>query len=149
MKTKPPRFFVSAAVLTLVLSFGVNLRAQPAASANSWPAARSSAHTNSPAATGSSTATGMLSQAYAALSGADHDYQGHRIRAMRQIAAAARELGINLQGDGQAQEQQAASDQQLRTAQSLLQQAVTGLPERAKRHVERAIEQLSVALSIK
>jgi hypothetical protein len=68
---------------------------------------------------------------------------------MRQIAAAARELGINLQGDGQAQEQQAASDQQLRTAQSLLQQAVTGLPERAKRHVERAIEQLSVALSIK
>jgi hypothetical protein len=68
---------------------------------------------------------------------------------MRQIEAAAKELGTTLPGDGQGQEQQGASDQQLHTAQNLLQQALTGLPERAKRHVERAIEQLSVALSIK
>jgi hypothetical protein len=143
MITKLPRFFISAAVLTLFLSFGANLRAQPAASGNSGPTVKSSASGNS------SAATGLLSQAYAALSGADHDYQGHRIRAMRQIEAAAKELGVNLQGDSSGQEQQGASDQQLHTAQSLLQQALTGLPEKAKRHVERAIEQLSVALSIK
>ncbi len=143
MNAKLPRFFISTAVLTLSLSFGANLRAQPAASTTAGSGVRSSANANS------SAATGLLSQAYAALSGADHDYQGHRIRAMRQIEAAASELGVTLQGNGRGHEQQSTSDQQLRTAQSLLQQAVTGLPMKAKRHVDRAIEQLSVALSIK
>ena len=149
MNTKLPRFIISAAVLTLVVSFGVNLRAQPAASADSWTTTRSSTHTNSPASTGSSAATGQLSQAYAALSGANHDYQGHRVRAMRHIEAAAKELGVNLQGDGQGQEQQAVSDQQLRTAQSLLQQAAPALQGNARMHVDKAIDQLSIALSIK
>ena len=149
MNTKPSRFFLSTAVLALFLSVGMTLRAQPATTTGSGTAVKSTSPTKSSTTGNTSAATGLLSQAYAALSGADHDYQGHRIRAMRQIEAAAKELGTTLQGDGQGQEQQGASDQQLHTAQGLLQQALTGLPERAKRHIERAIEQLSVALSIK
>jgi len=149
MNAKFSRSFISTVVFTAFLSFSVDLRAQPAASAGNGTGVRSSSNSNSSGTGNSSAATGLLSQAYAALSGADHEYQGHRIRAMRQIEAAAKELGVNLQGDGQGQEQQATSDQQLHTAQSLLQQALSEMPERAKRHVERAIEQLSVALSVK
>jgi len=128
-----------AAGMLLLLSVATKSQAQPAAPTRS-------ANTTTPS--NSSSPVGLLSQAYAALSGADHDYQGHRMRAMMQIKAAARELGVTLQGDGQSREVQAASDQQLRTAQSLLQQALPSLRQRARMHIERAIQQLSIALSI-
>jgi hypothetical protein len=131
MHTKLGRFFISAAVLTLFLAFNTNLRAQ------SPPPAY-------PPAT-----PGLLSQAYAALSVADHDYKGHRVRAMKQIEAAAKELGFTLQGNGRGHEAQTTSDQQLRTAQGLLQQALPGLTGGPQEHVQKAIQQLSVALSIK
>jgi hypothetical protein len=131
MNTKLCRFFVSTAALTLLLSFGVNLRAQ--APPPAYPPA-------TPA---------LLSQAYAALSVADHDYKGHRVRAMHQVERAAKELGFSLAGNGHGHEQQVASDDQLHTAQGLLQQAVTGLPPKAQEHVQKAIEEISIALSIK
>jgi hypothetical protein len=68
---------------------------------------------------------------------------------MKQIEHAAKELGFTLAGSGHGHEKQVVSDQQLRTAQGLLQQAVTGLPPRAQEHVQKAIEQISIALSIK
>ena len=123
-------------------------------------------------ATKAASAGELLSQAYAALHAADHDYQGHRIAAMRQIEAAAKEMGItDLKGDGHGGEAQVTSDQQLRKAQGLLQEALTELQkntepvvrEKAKRHegkairhegkevkhVEKAIEDITIALSIK
>lgn len=92
---------------------------------------------------------GLLNQAYVLLSSADHDYKGHRIHAMHTIKAAARELGVKLSGDGSGGENQGTSDSQLRSAQSLLQQAVTGLAGKPKRHVAEAIKQLNIALTIK
>jgi hypothetical protein len=68
---------------------------------------------------------------------------------MKQIEAAAKDLGFTLAGNGHGHEAQVASDEQLRTARGLLQQAVTGLPPRAQQHVQKAIAQISVALSIK
>ena len=134
MNTKLPRFFISMAVLTLTLSFGVTVRAQaPPPPPPAYPPATPT----------------LLSQAYAALSAADRDYKGHRVRAMRLIEHAAKELGFTLSGGGHAREAQVTSDDQLRTAQGLLQQAATGLPPRALEHVQKAIEQLSLALSIK
>jgi hypothetical protein len=91
----------------------------------------------------------LLNQAYALLSTADHDYKGHRVRAMRCIKAAARELGVTLSGGGKGGENQGTSDSQLRSAQSLLQQAVTGLAGKPRRHVAEAITQLNIALTIK
>jgi hypothetical protein len=137
MNVRLSRFIVCTGVFTLFLSIGLNSRGQ------------SPAPTNPTTSTNSAASASLLSQAYAALSVADHDYQGHRVRAMKNIEAAAKELGVTLQGGGKGHEQQVVSDQQLRTAQGLLQQALPGLPQKAKNHVERALEQLSTALSIK
>jgi hypothetical protein len=91
----------------------------------------------------------LLDQAYVLLSSADHDYKGHRMHAMHDIRAAARELGTTLRGEGKGGENQGSSDSQLRSAQSLLQQAVTALTGKPRLHVAEAINQLSIALTIK
>jgi len=97
-----------------------------------------------------STEAGLLRQAYGLLSLADHDYQGHRARAMKQIEVAAKHLGVALRGDGKGHEAQATSDAQLRSAQSLLAQASNGLkPGQGLAHVKLAITQLNVALAIR
>jgi len=136
MNVKVARIVSYATAFMLLLALGTNLRAQSAAPATPPPV------TPSPA-------TGLLSQAYAALSVADHDYQGHRIKAMKQIEAAAKELGVSLSGDGHGKEQQGTSDAQLKNAQALLQQAIPTLTGKAQMHVNKAIEQISTALSIK
>jgi len=97
-----------------------------------------------PAASGA-----LLTQAYSALASADHDYKGHRAAAMRHIEAAGKALGVNVRGDGKGHEAQGVSDNQLRTAQGLLEQARPGLSGRPLRHVNRAINDLTVALQIK
>jgi hypothetical protein len=119
------RSFVGLAVVGFMLSFGQSLVAAP-----------------SPPA-------GLLVQAYATLGRADHDYKGHRIAAMKQIEAAAKLLGVDVHGDGKGHEHQGVSDAQLRTAQGLLQQAQPGLSGKPLRHVNKALQQLSIALSIK
>jgi hypothetical protein len=98
---------------------------------------------------GSANAVGMLDQAYGLLRRADHDYKGHRARAMHQIEDAAKELGTKLSGGGKGDEKQATSDSQLKSAESLLQQAVGGLAGKAHHHVEEALKQLGIALNIK
>jgi hypothetical protein len=91
----------------------------------------------------------LLSQAYGELSSADHDYKGHRKAAMRQVADAARLLGVTLGGGGRVRERQGISDDHLRNAQGLLHQAASGLSGRPLKHVIAAERQLSVALSIR
>jgi len=137
MNVRLSRFIICTGVLTLFLSLGLSSRGQSAAPTNSAPPVNSAA------------SVGLLNQAYAALSVADHDYQGHRVRAMKNIEDAAKELGVTLQGVGKGHEQQVVSDQQLHTAQSFLQQALPGLPQKASKHVNRALEQISIALAIK
>ncbi len=91
----------------------------------------------------------LLRQAYVTLAAADHDYKGHRVEAMKQIHAAARLLGLNLHGEGKGHEKQGVSDEQLRAAQALLQQASTSLSGKPLKHVQAAEKQISVALSIR
>ena len=92
----------------------------------------------------------MLRQAYASLSLADHDYQGHRARAMKQIEVAAQHLGVILRGDGKGHEAQKTSDAQLRNAEALLVQASGGLkPGQGLTHVKLAIAQLNIALAVR
>jgi hypothetical protein len=94
-------------------------------------------------------AAGLLVQAYTTLEQADHDYKGHRRAAMKQIEAAAKLLGVKVRGDGKGHEKQGVSDAQLRAAQGLLQQAQSGLSGKPLQHVNKALEQLSIALGIK
>jgi hypothetical protein len=91
----------------------------------------------------------LLPRAYVTLSMADHDYKGHRGEAMKQIAAAAKILRIDLHGDNVVRERQAVSDEQLRIARNLLEQARTQLRGRALKHVDKAINQINVALTVR
>jgi hypothetical protein len=125
MKINLYRSLIGLAFVCFVLSFGQSLVAGPA------PAA------------------GLLVQAYSTLEQADHDYKGHRKAAMKQIEAAAKLLGVKVRGDGKGHEKQGVSDAQLRTAQGLLQQAQSGLSGKPLRHVNKALQELSIAFSIK
>ena len=119
------RSIVGLAAVCFALSFGQNLVAAPSPSA------------------------GLLVQAYTTLEQADHDYKGHRIAAMKQIEAAGKLLGVTIGGGGKGHEKQAVSDEQLRVAQGLLQQARSGLSGKPLKHVNKALQQLSIALTIK
>ena len=94
-------------------------------------------------------ATDLLRQAYTTLAVADHDYKGHRVKAMKQIEAAEKALGVKVKGDGKGHEPQGVSDNQLRTALGLLQQARTELKGKPLTHVDNAIKQITTALTIK
>jgi len=94
-----------------------------------------------------------LTQAYSTLASADHDYHGHRIKAMQAIKKAARLMGQKIGGDGHNKEQQALSDAQLKGVQGQLQK-VRGTVSGGKQqlvvgHINEAIHHLSEALSIK
>ncbi|HVM47380.1 MAG TPA: hypothetical protein VMU04_05100 [Candidatus Acidoferrum sp.] len=91
----------------------------------------------------------LLVQAYTALEQADHDYKGHRVEAMKHVEAAAKLLGVSVRGEGKGHEKQGMSDEQLRSAQSLLQEARGGLKGKPLKQVNKALQQISVALSIK
>ena len=91
----------------------------------------------------------LLRHAYATLERADHDYKGHRHDAMKQIEAAAKLLGINVRGDGKGHEHQGVSDAQLHEAMGMLEQARGELKGKPLHHVNSAIKQLNIALSIK
>jgi hypothetical protein len=81
----------------------------------------------------------------------NRDYQGHRVKAMKHLEAAAKELGFSLQGEGKGQgrKQQIISDQQLQVAQRDLQQALPGLPPKAQAQVQKAVDEISAALKVK
>ena len=91
----------------------------------------------------------LLAEAYLLLSRTDHDYQGHRTRAMRQTSAAANLLGVTLHDDGVRGEDRLTSDEQVRKAQALLEQASSFYAGRPKvlQHVNAAHRQVLVALN--
>ena len=91
----------------------------------------------------------LLEQAYTTLAQADHDYKGHRVKAMKDIEKAVKELGGKISGDGKGREPQGASDDQLRKAKGLLQQAVPNLSGKPLKLVNNAIKQIDEALAVK
>ena len=94
-------------------------------------------------------AANLLRQAYSTLAVADHDYKGHRVEAMKQIEAAAKVLKMDLHGDGRGHEKQGVSDEQLRAARTLLEQARPQLSGKALKHIDKAVAQLNTALKIR
>jgi hypothetical protein len=95
-----------------------------------------------------------LQQDYEILATADHDYKGHRVHAMKAIAAACKLLGTDITGGGKVREQQALSDEQLRQVLASIEQvrgslAAAGAQPQVVKHLDTAINQLTIALSIK
>jgi hypothetical protein len=95
----------------------------------------------------------LLRKAYVALSKADHDYDGHRLRAMGQTSDAARILGETLAGDGHDRETQMTSDDEMRAANGFLESArslaASHKRPRVVEHINAAMRQISIALKIR
>lgn len=92
----------------------------------------------------------MMHRAYHILATGDHDYDGHRVKAMEQIHKAADMLGLDLTGDDKDREKQVLSDDKLREARGLLQN-ILGASEvkdqkRIARHIHAAIKEIDIAL---
>lgn len=108
-------------------------------------------------------ALSLLETAHATLAHADHDYDGHRAKAMKEIQAAVHDLTgtyrvrvrthahvRHVRGTGNAEPQsQSSSDDQLRSAEGMLQQASAALSGDAFQRVNSAIAQLNTALTIR
>ncbi|HSY19053.1 MAG TPA: hypothetical protein VK815_11990 [Candidatus Acidoferrales bacterium] len=139
--------------LTAVLSYGANLQAAtiPMASALTAPVAGPNEFT--PMAFSDSAEAGMLHRAYHILATGDHDYKGHRAKAMHAVEAAAKLLGLDLKGDAKDHEVQALSDDKMREAQGLISKVLASAAvkdqKRITKHLEEAVSQINTALAIK
>jgi hypothetical protein len=91
--------------------------------------------------------------AFHLLKKADHDYAGHRAKAMGEVEAAGRDLGLDLKGDLDDHERQWKSDDQLIEARRLLREARNKLEredrDRVAGHLDGAIAQIDAALNVK
>jgi hypothetical protein len=96
---------------------------------------------------------GALEDIYQTLSFANHDYKGHRIKAMKAISRVVTALGASIQGDGRGHEQQIVSDQQLHYAQFLLHQVCQSFtqndPKAILADLTTADNELTTALQIR
>jgi hypothetical protein len=152
MNAKYLKTAAKAAVLVTALSCGVNLRAATPSMPQTLDGSVAGQNQYQTVAFSDSAEAGMLRNAYLILSTGDHDYKGHRVKAMHQIEAAAKLLGMDLSGDAKDKQPQPLSDAKLREAQGLL-QSVLGASEvksqkRVTKHITEAIDQINVALSI-
>jgi hypothetical protein len=93
-----------------------------------------------------------LHRAYHILATGDHDYHGHRAKAMEQVKKAAALLGVDLSGDDRDREKQALSDDLLREARGNLHDVLNAAEvkgqERISKHIQAAIDQIDTALKV-
>ena len=153
MNTKHLKSAAKAAVFITVLAYGANLRAATPATTQMLNGSVAVPNQFQTVAFSNSAEAGKLQNAYLILATGDHDYKGHRVKAMNQIEAAAKLLGVTLSGDAKDKQPQPLSDAKLREAQGLL-QSVLGAAEvknqeRVTKHLNNAINQINTALSIR
>jgi hypothetical protein len=153
MNTKYLKTAAKAAVLVTALSCGVNLRAATPSTPQALGGSVAGQNQFQTVAFSDSAEAGMLRSAYLILATGDHDYKGHRVKAMHQIEAAGDLLGMDVRGDAKDKQPQPLSDAKLREAQGLLQN-VLGASEvksqkRISKHITEAINQINTALSIR
>ena len=153
MNTKHLKTAAKAAVLVTALSCGANLRAATPSTPQTLGGSVVSQNQFQTVTFSDTAEAGMLRQAYIILATGDHDYKGHRVKAMHQIEAAAKLLGMSIGGDAKDRQSQPLSDAKLREARGLLQR-VLGAAEvknqkRISKHIAEAINQINVALTFR
>ena len=94
-----------------------------------------------------------LQTAYTDLKIGNHDYKGHRIKALHQVEAACKLLGVVAKGDGHDKQLQSQSDSDLKGAQGQLQTvhnaAAASGQTQLQKHVDKALDEIGLALAIK
>jgi hypothetical protein len=94
-----------------------------------------------------------LAHAYILLKLANADYAGHRVKAMKELETAGKDLGLSLEGRGSEHERQLKSDEQVAEARRLLREARDKLEardrDRAAAHLEKAIAEIDAALKVR
>lgn len=95
----------------------------------------------------------MMIDAYDILASSDHDYDGHRAKAMKQVESAAKSLGVKLHGDDHDRQKQVISDEKMASAADMLTKVldnseVKGQPKISK-HISEAIHQINLGLAKK
>ncbi len=118
------RFYTKLAAVAIALSFGLRAYAEPPRD--------------------------ELAHAYYLLKTADHDYKGHKDKAIHEVQSAGRELGIKLEGHVSDHERQLKSDDQISAAASLLRDARDKMEaadrDKVATHLQKAIEEVDAAL---
>jgi hypothetical protein len=147
--SKPAKLVVLAAIL----SYGATLHATTSPTAQALSVSIADQNEFQPMAFSDSAEAGMLRSVYHILATGDHDYKGHRVKAMKSVEAAGTLLGMDLRGDDKDHQPQVLSDDKLREAGGLLSN-VLGSSEvkdqkRIAKHITEAINQINVALSKK
>jgi hypothetical protein len=94
-----------------------------------------------------------LRVAYLNLVAGNHDYKGHRVKALKQVESAGQLLGLNLSGDGKARSAQKNSDTDLGAAKNALQGVLAAANANGQGQlsskVNDAIKEINIALTIK
>lgn len=155
MGMKIQRFNTSIKVAAVVaaLTYGVGARAayNPAVQVLSGPGVSQGAFQF--VAFSDTAEADMLRRAYRILATGDHDYAGHRVKAMHAVERAGKLLGMDLAGDLKDRSPQPLSDDKLREAQGLISQ-VLGAAEvkhqkRVNKNLNEAVNQINTALSVR
>jgi hypothetical protein len=94
-----------------------------------------------------------VAHAHRLLKLANHDYAGHRVKALKEIEEAGKSLHLELGGELVEHERQWKSDQQLGEARKLLREARNKLEkedrDRVAARLDKAIEEIDAALKVK
>jgi hypothetical protein len=153
MKRQPLYTGLKVAALVTALTSGASLRAAtlPAGPLAAAPAASQGMFQD--VAFRDSAEAGMLRRAYTILATGDHDYKGHRVKAMHAVERAGKLLDMDLAGDLKGRTPQPLSDDKLREAQGLITQ-VLGSAEvkdqkRITKHLNEAVSQINTALTVR
>ena len=153
MNTKYLKTTAKSAVLVTVLVCGVTLRAATASTPQPLSDGVTGPNPFQTVAMGDFSEARTLTSAYLILATGDHDYKGHRVKAMHQIEAAGKLLGMDLRGDAKDRQRQVLSDGKLREARGLLETVLAAAEvksqPRISKHITEAINQINVALSIR
>jgi hypothetical protein len=151
-----PRFISKSATvvaLTAILSYGAKLHAVKISTSQTAGVFVADQNEFQPMAFSDSAEARKLHRAYHILATGDHDYKGHRVKAMHAVEATAKLLGLDLSGDLKDKEPQPLSDEKLREASGLISEVIASAEvkdqKRITKHLDEAVKQINVALSIK
>lgn len=141
------------AALAIALTWAAGARATTVPAALGFNPTGSSDYALMPAAFRDSAEANLLRNAYQILATGDHDYKGHRVKAMHAVEAAAKRLGMDLAGDLKDRTPQPLSDAKLREAQGLITQVLGSAEVKGQKRVVKrlneAVTEIDTALSVR